>query len=436
MPVIFISYRREDSAGHAGRLFDRLRERFGRDHVFLDVVGIDAGVDFVDTLDKAVGSCDVLLAVIGREWLTCCDKQGGRRLDDPNDFIRAEISAALKRDVRVVPVLVQGAEMPPTDMLPEDLKRLTRRQAVELRDSRWDADVEALIAALERESARAGTVQPPAAAPPVARAEPAGPEPGRRSRASLWGIVAAIAIVVALLLWSPWSRDTEFTPSGPPQEVGEPTPTGEPTPAGELPDGGQTEEPPSEEETPADRVEAEAPQPMIEIPDVVGADMGTATEALLGAGFEIVRRSEPSEVTAANKVLRQEPVAGSRAKKGRRVTLVYSGGAPEQAGQAIVFIACAREADRRTAEGLESHLRGLRLQGIDYEVYMTDLYEGQTTGKVFYYPEEQADVARTIADRSSAWLSKTYGRRVLVETELDSSGIVEGTMMLSMPGSR
>ncbi|MEA2560154.1 MAG: hypothetical protein QOH06_1658 [Acidobacteriota bacterium] len=429
MPVIFISYRREDSAGHAGRLFDRLRERFGRDHVFLDVVGIDAGVDFVDTLDKAVGSCDVLLAVIGREWLTCCDKQGRRRLDDPNDFIRAEISVALKRDVRVVPVLVQGAEMPPTDRLPEDLKRLTRRQAVELRDSRWDADVEALIAALERESTRTATAQPPAAVPPVVRAEPAGPEPRPRSRALLWGIGAAVAIGVALLLWSPWSRDAELTSSFPRQEVGEPTP------AGERPDGGQMGEAPSEA-TRVDRGDAEPPQPMIEIPDVVGADMGKATETLLGAGLEIVRKSEPGEGAPPNTVLRQEPVAGSRVEKGVRVTLVYAGGAPEQVGQAIVFIACADEADRRTAEDLESYLRGLRLQGIDYELYMTDLYQGQTIGKLFYFPEEQADRAKTIADRSSSWLSKTYNRRVLVEAELETGSIVEGTMMLSMPGSR
>jgi hypothetical protein len=240
---------------------------------------------------------------------------------------------------------------------------------------------------------------------------------------------------VALLLWSPWSRDAELTSSFPSQEVGEPTPAGDPIPAGERPDGGQMGEPPAEP-TPVDRVDAEPPQPMIEIPGVVGADMGAATEALLGAGFEIVRKSEPGEGAPRNTVLRQVPVAGSRAEKGTRVTLVYAGGAPEQAGQAIVFIACAKEADQRTAEDLESYLRGLRLQGIDYEVFMTDIYEGQTVGKLFYFPEEQADRAKMIADRSSSWLSQTYNRRVLIEAELETSSIVEGTMMLSMPGSR
>ena len=208
MPTIFISYRREDSAGHAGRLFDRLREHFGKDRVFLDVVGIDAGVDFVETIDQAVGSCDVLLAVIGREWLTCCDKQNRRRLDDPNDFIRAEISSALKRNVRVVPILVEGAEMPPTDALPEELKRLTRRQAVELRDSRWDADIEALVAALEREAARTGAalpapVPPPARSgrpvPPPVRSAPVAPEAEQKPnrKALLWGIGGLVALLIA-----------------------------------------------------------------------------------------------------------------------------------------------------------------------------------------------------------------------------------------------
>jgi hypothetical protein len=147
---IFISYRREDSAGHAGRLFDRLRDHFGKDRVFMDVTKIEPGEDFVDAIDRAVGACDILLAVIGRQWLNCADETGRRRLDNPNDLLRIETATALKRNVRVVPVLVQGAKTPPTEALPEDLKRLTRRQAVELRDTRWDADTADLIAVLEK----------------------------------------------------------------------------------------------------------------------------------------------------------------------------------------------------------------------------------------------------------------------------------------------
>jgi hypothetical protein len=147
---IFISYRREDSGGHAGRLFDRLRSHFGNDRVFMDVTRIEPGEDFVEAIDRAVGSCDVLLAVIGRQWLTCTDETGRRRLDNPNDLLRLETATALKRNVRVVPVLTQGAKTPSTEVLPEDLKRLTRRQAVELRDTRWDADIADLIKVLEK----------------------------------------------------------------------------------------------------------------------------------------------------------------------------------------------------------------------------------------------------------------------------------------------
>lgn len=108
----------------------------------MDVTDIEAGVDFVEVLERAVGSCDVLLAVIGPEWISATDRSGRRRLDDPQDFIRLEIGAALKRNVRVIPVLVQGAVMPRVEELPPDLGTLVRRQAVELRDIHWNADVE------------------------------------------------------------------------------------------------------------------------------------------------------------------------------------------------------------------------------------------------------------------------------------------------------
>ena len=114
MGGIFISYRREDSAGHAGRIYDRLRERFGRDRVFM--------VDFVEAIDRAVGSCDVLLVIIGSKWLSCTDAAEKRRLDDPKDFIRLETATALKRGIRVVPVLVQKVAMPTEGDLPDDLK--------------------------------------------------------------------------------------------------------------------------------------------------------------------------------------------------------------------------------------------------------------------------------------------------------------------------
>jgi TIR domain len=109
---IVISYRREETAYPAGWLFDRLADRFGGGQVFKDVDSIDPGDDFVEVITRAVGSCDVLLALIGGEWLTITDAHGRRRLDNPEDFVRLEIEAALERDVRVIPILVDGRGCP------------------------------------------------------------------------------------------------------------------------------------------------------------------------------------------------------------------------------------------------------------------------------------------------------------------------------------
>lgn len=138
---IFISYRREDARGDAGRLTDDLRECFGAEHLFRDIEAIEPGVDFVEALNRAVSLCPVLLAIIGPNWLTVKDAEGRRRLDDPNDFIRLEIGTALARNIRVIPVLVGGATMPKAEDLPSDLQSLSRRQAYELSDRRWEFDV-------------------------------------------------------------------------------------------------------------------------------------------------------------------------------------------------------------------------------------------------------------------------------------------------------
>src|SRR5712672_363266 len=96
---VFISYRREDSAGYAGRVHDRLAREFGRDLLFMDVDGIPLGRNFAKVLQEEVAKCSVLLAVIGREWLDARAEDGLRRLDSPNDFVRVEIAAALQRDI-------------------------------------------------------------------------------------------------------------------------------------------------------------------------------------------------------------------------------------------------------------------------------------------------------------------------------------------------
>jgi hypothetical protein len=145
---IFICYRREDSGGHAGRLYDRLVAHFGDEQIFMDLDRIEPGEDFVQVIERAIGSCKILLALIGRSWLTSRDETG-RRLDNPNDFVRVEIASAFARDVRVIPVLVQGAQMPRAQDLPEVLRPLSRRHAFELSDLRWNQDVENFIGTLE-----------------------------------------------------------------------------------------------------------------------------------------------------------------------------------------------------------------------------------------------------------------------------------------------
>jgi len=173
---IFISYRREETAYPAGWLFDRLADHFGVSKIFKDVDSIEPGDDFVETIRLAVGSCEVLLALIGDEWLTIAAADGGRRLDDPNDFVRLEIEAALSRGVRVIPILVEGARMPRADELPDSLAGLVRRQALELSPSRFDADLARLLKVLDRTLGE----QPPR--PPAC---PPGRPPGSPRRSAL-----------------------------------------------------------------------------------------------------------------------------------------------------------------------------------------------------------------------------------------------------------
>lgn len=146
---VFISYRRQESSGLAGRLYDRLAARFGDDQVFMDVDTIALGVDFAEVISQAVSTCEVLLAVIGPRWLTVTDEDGRRRLDDPDDIVRLEIAAALERDIRVIPILVEGAVMPRGQQLPEALEGLARRNALILRHESFRSDADRLLAAVE-----------------------------------------------------------------------------------------------------------------------------------------------------------------------------------------------------------------------------------------------------------------------------------------------
>jgi TonB family protein len=147
---IFVSYRRSDSQGEAGRLFDDLVNHFGEHMVFMDVAGIEAGRDFRKVIEQSVAGCGVLLVVIGPEWLNAKDETGARRLNDPADFVRIETGSALKRDIPVIPVLVRGAVMPRAEQLPEDVRELAYRNCIELTHARWRSDIQLLFEALRR----------------------------------------------------------------------------------------------------------------------------------------------------------------------------------------------------------------------------------------------------------------------------------------------
>lgn len=143
---VFISYRREDSIGIAGRIRDRLATAFGATHVFFDIDAIPLGVDFRQYIRRMVADCDVLLVIIGRRWVDVVNDNGRRRLEVPTDFVRLEVEAALQREIPVVPVLVDGAAIPNADKLPESLAELAFRNGTQVRyDPDFHADVDRLI---------------------------------------------------------------------------------------------------------------------------------------------------------------------------------------------------------------------------------------------------------------------------------------------------
>lgn len=155
MPKLFISYRRQDSADATGRLYDRLRAHFGSESIFYDVDTIPVGVDFRKHLSEQVGKCDIFLAIIGEQWLSNRHedgpKKGQRRLDDPTDWVRIEIEAALARKIPVVPVLVGRARMPSQEELPNSIREIVYRQNVEVRsDANYASYTTRLIRSIER----------------------------------------------------------------------------------------------------------------------------------------------------------------------------------------------------------------------------------------------------------------------------------------------
>ena len=275
MQGIFISYRRQDAAGYAGRLYDRLVSHFGAERVFMDVEGIEPGVDFVEALEQAVASCEVLIVIIGAEWLAT-DSARKRRLDDPKDFVHIETAAALARHIRVVPVLVDGAVMPREEELPADLAPLARRQAVELSHKHWDATSAELIRTLERVldgdkapfRRKAGVAPTPL--PATGEAVSLGLD--TRKVRPLWvigGTLALVAAAVGIYLTQPWQEpeqpvpQAERTAVAPPADTVAPRTAEKAAPPPEGPPARPEEKaaPVAPDKPPAPSAEKAAPQP-------------------------------------------------------------------------------------------------------------------------------------------------------------------------------
>jgi TIR domain-containing protein len=203
-PKVFICYRREDTAAHAGRLYDAMVAHFGERNVFMDV-DIAPGVDFVERITRVVSGCLVLIVVMGRNWATAEDEEGRTRIADPDDFVRLEVETALKRpDVTPIPVLVSGARMPRPEDLPAELQPIARRNALELSDGRWRYDVGRLMSTLDE--LLEGITRPdrPVVAPPP----PPRPSSGRLL---LEGIVlAGVTALLARLLGELIRADDEI----------------------------------------------------------------------------------------------------------------------------------------------------------------------------------------------------------------------------------
>jgi ABC-type amino acid transport substrate-binding protein len=345
---IFISYRREDSAYPAGWLFDRLADSYGKGQIFKDVDNIEPGEDFVERITAAVGSCDVLLALIGPQWLTIADERGRRRLDSGDDFVRLEIEAALTRKVLVIPILVGGASMPDADQLPPSLAKLVRRQALELSPNRFEFDTGRLLKVVDKTLAEAARYprgiavpvadQPPITAPPITAppitAPPPAPAPRkvggaatatRRLRA--WWLVAA-ALLAVLLLVAIVLR----------------------------------------------------PQPSVAVPDPGGASVDAVVALLQRAGLVADVTREANEKVAPGKLLRMAPSAGTKVRRGAAVTLFVSSGPtvttlpPDRRELTVGFV----DSFASSKGNPESYLQGLdpllftdptgQLQGLDVDL--------------------------------------------------------------------
>jgi hypothetical protein len=233
---VFISYRRDDSRGSAGRLYDELCDQLGADVVFRDLDDIEPGEQYDQVIDAAVDACDALIAVIGTGWLEARDAGGGRRLEQPHDLVRLEIASALAHGKAVIPVLVDDAEMPAASALPPPLAPLATRNALELSDDRWAYDVRRLVDRLE---ALLEPARPPARHRP-ARDGSHRPSPTRATLriGALVAVVVLAAIVGRTALGGDGSGDgadvSATAAAGDPDRPGDASPAGVGSPEGDA----------------------------------------------------------------------------------------------------------------------------------------------------------------------------------------------------------
>jgi beta-lactam-binding protein with PASTA domain len=354
MRAIFVSYRRDDSEGEAGRLFDDLVGHFGEDSVFMDVAAIEAGRDFRKAIDESVATCGVLLAMIGKNWTDAKNEAGQRRLDDPFDFVRLETASALKRDIPVVPVLVHGAKMPRADQLPDDLKELAYRNGVELTHARWNSDLQLLIKALrphveDRKNVAASPSQAAAAErkPPVrveakvpeVAAEPS-PAPAKKPTGMILAVVAAVLVVGAVVAYMTLGPKQVTVPdlSGNTLSdataklealhlaVGQKTGKDDPTKA---PNTILSQSPsPNARVKTGSTVDLTYSQPptMIEVPKLVGKSLDAARQALEDLHLTVgnISKETKSDVTQNNIVLDEFPKPPKKVDGGTAIDLVVS----------------------------------------------------------------------------------------------------------------
>jgi len=338
MDTILISYRREESAGHAGRIYDRLCEKFGRDRVFMDVSAVEPGLDIAEAIDRTVGSCAVLLVVIDKKWLGCVDAAGQRCLDDPQDIVRLEVGTALRRKIRVVPVLVQDAAMPAESILPEDLRLLARRTPIEISESHWESELSQLTGTLGRILNGTTAATPPR--PEVPEPKPASPKQKIRLN---WVISSITAVVVALtgLLSSIESFRDAFVRvfKGSPAQTTTATspPTGTTVaPPGDKGTAAVPDSAPKETVTPGHPATQTPPEPagpgLVTVPNLSGQTLDRAVAILKKAGLVAgdIRERETG-AAAAGTVISQSPRSGSTIARGKPVRLVTAVRPPEPA---------------------------------------------------------------------------------------------------------